>query len=83
MITWQCCRTTFDVRVYETRALYDHCDTELGDGFQAQKRAKTYIEGAFSNVEEHSVNVTTYSEPIHAPRQKVQGELDKRINATE
>lgn len=61
---------TFEVAVYQTAKLSNHCYNEYGDTFRAQKRAKEFIEGAFA-YSEHYVNVLTPSDEIYAPQEIV------------
>lgn len=37
----------YEVAVYLTQKLQDHCEVNYGDPFQAKDRAETYIEGAY------------------------------------
>lgn len=69
---------TFEIAVYETNELYTHCDSEYGNGYRAQDRAKTFIEGAFDYAE-HSVNVLTPSDRITAPVEKVLDSFDSEV----
>jgi hypothetical protein len=49
---------TLDVAIFETADLHSHCDYNYNDPWRAAKRAKTWIEGAFSNTNNWSVSVT-------------------------
>lgn len=53
--------------VHSTQELYDMV------GATAQNCAKTYIEGAINGYSQHSINVTTPTSGILAPRQRIRG----------
>ena len=62
--------TTFEITIYQTNALYWHCDDLYGDATRAQKRAKTYLQGAF-NYSPHNMQVSLGDQTIGAPQEKV------------
>lgn len=56
----------FNISVYETKSLYDHCLSEYNDGWRAKKRAETFIEGAL-NRWGYSVNFEDTTDHIANP----------------
>lgn len=68
---------TFDISIYVTQELYNHCDDEYGDGFRAQKRAKTFIEGADNKMSDN-VYVKTPSDVYDAPVDELGNSFDAR-----
>lgn len=79
----------WQIALYETNSLWNHCDTEYGDGFRAQKRAKTYIEGAFEairnqypDVPNHTVDVLTPTQTPNAPSRRLERSSRRNIPAT-
>lgn len=75
----------WEIALYQTYSLWDYCDTEYGDGYRAQKRAKTYIEGAFeairndySDVPDHTVTVLTPSSTPNAPQQAIRPDFTSK-----
>lgn len=81
MILILSCMATYEVSVYVTWDLYNHCDSEYGDGYRAQSRAKTYLEGAFSYSSD-SINVQTPTERINTPTEKVLDSFDAQPPCT-
>lgn len=65
---------TLDIGLFETRDLYYHCDNEYGDPWRAANRAKTWVEGTFSNTDNWSVSVTIGDK---RPNPKYEGPKDK------
>lgn len=65
----------FEVAVYQTSNLTSYCYSEYGDSWRAQKRAETYISGAF-NQSQHTVTVSTPSFEVNAPQEKVRKQFD-------
>jgi len=62
--------TTFEITIYQTSDLYWHCDDLYGDATRAQKRAKTYLQGAF-NYSPHNMQVSLGDPKISAPQEIV------------
>lgn len=56
----------YEVQVFVTDALYQHCEQQYGDGFRARDRAETWIEGAFDQLNQE-VTILSNDEPIPAP----------------
>ena len=52
--------------MYETKSLYDHCASNHGDGWQAKKRAETFINGALDRWG-YTVNFVDTTDYIPAP----------------
>jgi hypothetical protein len=61
---------TFEISVYVTVELYQQCNNDYGNGYQAQDRVKTYFEGA-DNQLSHNIEVYTPSKRIYAPTEQV------------
>ncbi|APX96925.1 hypothetical protein [Natronorubrum daqingense] len=62
----------YEVQVFVTDALYEHCAQQYGDGFRARDRAETWIEGAFDQVNQE-VTVLSTDEVIPAPAEIIRG----------
>lgn len=58
----------FEVGVYTTQKLYDHCESDATYGFQARDVAKDIIEGAFGRWK-HSVDINLSDNPVNAPKE--------------
>lgn len=57
---------TYDVAIYISDELYDYGQEEYSDGYVAQDRAATYIDGAFGEIS-YKVNLTTPNETVWLP----------------
>lgn len=57
---------SYEVAVYITDALYNYGDSDFNDGYVAQKRAQTYIQGAFDRTS-HSVSFVDPDSTPNAP----------------
>lgn len=62
---------SFDVAVFTTGDLYNHCNDEFGDGFAGRDIAIDFIEGAFNRSSNHSVNTIAASDIVHTPTEKI------------
>ena len=67
--------STYEISVYVSRELYDYGDQNYNDGYQAQKRAATFIDGAF-NLTSHSVDLVTPNDKIPAPVESSHTQFD-------
>jgi len=57
---------SYEIAVYVTDSLYNRCQDNHGDGYIAQTRAKTYLQGAFDRTN-HSVSFLTPPSTPNAP----------------
>ena len=58
--------TQFEIAIFETDELHEHCKSEFGrySAYEAAKRARDFVEGAFDRSSQHSVDVSvSYSTP--------------------
>lgn len=65
----------FEVAVYTTRELYDHCSTDGSYGFEARDIAKDIIEGA-ANRWKHSIAVNLGDTIVDAPQENKGGPFE-------
>lgn len=70
---------TFEIAVFTSEKLYNHCDDDFGNGFEARDMAIEFIEGAFERSSDHSVVVEPADQTINAPQESINSSFESTV----